>query len=186
MANHLLGCQYVPGNVKTNAEIFKRGKKRQGDDDDEGPSTKRQLASVINKVAVMEERAIVPKTQKQQKFNVIAAKVIPFGPNKQEAFSRQLLRACISAGWSFNSIADPEVQKLFHDYIPGAMIPTRQALSGKILHAEITRVEGEIKNTFRKGAYSVLSGDGWRDLAKIHQIAFTHTVERQVSKFDHS
>ncbi|KAG2361853.1 hypothetical protein BDR07DRAFT_1212745, partial [Suillus spraguei] len=96
----------------------------------------------------------------------------------QEAFSQQLLRACISAGWSFNSITDPEVQKLFHNYIPRAIIPTRQALSGKILQAEVTRVEGEIKNTFHKGAYSVLSGDGWRDLAKIHQIAFTHTVER--------
>ncbi|KAG1873556.1 hypothetical protein DFJ58DRAFT_614969, partial [Suillus subalutaceus] len=91
----------------------------------------------------------------------------------QEAFSQQLLRACISAGWSFN------FQKLFHDYIPGATIPTRQALSGKILDAEITRVKGEIKNTFCKGAYSVLLGDGWRDLAKIHQIAFTHTVERR-------
>ncbi|KAG1783204.1 hypothetical protein EV702DRAFT_959937 [Suillus placidus] len=127
----------------------------------------------------MEGRAIVPR--KQQRFNVIAAKVIPFGPSKQEAFSQQLLQACISAGWSFNSITDSEVQKLFHDYIPGTTIPTRQALSGKILHAEVTRVEGEIKHTLCQGAYSVLSGDGWRDLAKIHQIAFTHTMERWVT-----
>ncbi|KAG1731410.1 hypothetical protein EDB19DRAFT_1640884 [Suillus lakei] len=125
----------------------------------------------------MEGRAIVP--WKQQRFNVIVANVVPFGPSKQEAFSQQLLRACVSTGWSFNSIADPEVQKLFHDYIPGATIPTRHALSGKILRAEVTRVEGEIKHTLHQGAYSVLSGDSWRDLAKIHQIAFTHTVERR-------
>ncbi|KAJ8581921.1 hypothetical protein M405DRAFT_751040, partial [Rhizopogon salebrosus TDB-379] len=106
-------------------------------------------------------------------------KAVPFGPSKQEAFSQQLLRACISAGWSFNSLSDPEVLKLFHDYIPGATIPTRQAVSGKILRAEVTRVEAEIQHTFSKGAYSVLSGDGWRDLSKTHQIAFTHTVERQ-------
>lgn len=182
MANHLLGCQYVPGNVKSDAETLKHGKKRQAGDEDEGPSTKPRLSSASHScdVTITEGKAIVPR--KQQRFNVIAAKVIPFGPSKQEAFSQQLLRACVSAGWSFNSITDPEVQKLFHDYIPGATIPTRHALSGKILHAEVTRVEGEIKHTLRQGAYSVLSGDGWRDLAKIHQIAFTHTVERRVSK----
>ncbi|KAG1882736.1 hypothetical protein F4604DRAFT_1953301 [Suillus subluteus] len=55
MVNHLLCCQYVPGNVKTNAETFKRGKKRQVDDDDKGPSTKPQLASAISNVTPIQE-----------------------------------------------------------------------------------------------------------------------------------
>jgi hypothetical protein len=184
MTNHLLACQYVPDGIKGSAETHKRGRKRRADEDEEGPSkasagaasTKLRLAS-----ASSDNITMTRNLPTQHKFNVIAMKAVPFGPSKQEAFSQQLLRACISAGWSFNSLSDPEVVKLFHDYIPGATIPTRQAVSGKILRAEVTRVEAEIQHTFSKGAYSVLSGDGWRDLSKTHQIAFTHTVERQVS-----
>ncbi|KAG1901571.1 uncharacterized protein F5891DRAFT_950334, partial [Suillus fuscotomentosus] len=84
----------------------------------------------------------------------------------QEAFSQQLLHTCISAGQSLNSITDSKVQKLFYDYIPEAMIPTRQALSSKILYAEVTRVKREIKNTFCKGAYLVLSGDGLSEISR--------------------
>jgi hypothetical protein len=63
--------------------------------------------------------------QKQKKFTVVSAKAHSFNPSKQTAFEDQLLRAVISAGWSFNSIADPEVQKFFHDWIPGAKVPDR-------------------------------------------------------------
>ncbi|KAG2353242.1 hypothetical protein BDR07DRAFT_1496628 [Suillus spraguei] len=59
MANHLLCYQYVPGNVKTNAETFKHGKKRQADDDDdEGPSIKPQLASTSSVKTVLKGREI--------------------------------------------------------------------------------------------------------------------------------
>jgi hypothetical protein len=49
----------------------------------------------------------------------------------------------------------------------GGMIRTREGLTGKFFEAEISpRVEGEIEKEFGKGAYSVVLGDGWRDLAK--------------------
>jgi len=50
----------------------------------------------------------------------VSAKVHTFPPSKQVEWEYQLLCAFISTGCAFNSISDPEVQKLFHDFIPGA------------------------------------------------------------------
>lgn len=100
-------------------------------------------------------------------------------PLKQVAFEEQLLRAFVSAGWSFNSITDPEVQKLFHGFIPGAVIPTRQKLSDQILSRELVKMEGSLKQSVQ-GAYATLQQDGWKDLSKKHLVAFMYTANREV------
>ena len=85
----------------------------------------------------------------------------------------------MSAGWSFNSITDPEVQKLFHGFIPGAVIPTRQKLSDQILSRELVKMEGTLKQSVQ-GAYATLQQDGWKDLSKKHLVAFMYTANQEV------
>jgi len=86
----------------------------------------------------------------------------------------------VSAGWAFTSITDPEVQKLFHDYIPGARLPTHQQLSNQILNHEIVRIQGGLKES-SKGQYATVQCDGWKDISKKHLVAFIYTANREVN-----
>jgi hypothetical protein len=117
---------------------------------------------------------------KQSKFTVVSAKAHSFPPSKQLEWESQLLRAFVSAGWAYNSISDPEVQKLFHNFVPGAVIPTRQKLSDQILARETTRIHGSHKQA-SKGAYATMQCDGWKDnVSKKHIVAFMYTANREV------
>jgi hypothetical protein len=91
-----------------------------------------------------------------------------------------MLRAFVSAGWAFNSITDPEVQKLFHDFFPGAILPTRQKLSEQVLNREVVRMQGTLKQDV-KGAYATIQCDGWKDISKKHLVAFMYTANWEVS-----
>ena len=92
----------------------------------------------------------------------------------------QLLKEWISAGFSFNSIEDPEVRKLFSDLIPGATIPHRDQLSGTILKRAVAQHEYHLQ-TEAKGQLATLQCDGWRDVSKKHLVAFMYTMAREVS-----
>ena len=122
----------------------------------------------------------VQSNNKQQKFTVVSAKTHSFPPTRQKEFEQQLLRAIISAGWSFNSISDPEVQKLFREFIPGASVPTRQKLSNQILTREIGEIHANVKHS-SKGAYTTIQCDGWKDISKKHLVAFLYTANHEAS-----
>ncbi|EIN05700.1 hypothetical protein PUNSTDRAFT_16531, partial [Punctularia strigosozonata HHB-11173 SS5] len=101
----------------------------------------------------------------------------------QEAFDRQLLRAFVSAGWPWSSIGDPEVQALFHNYVPGAQLPSRQRLSGSLLEREVGKSQQSwiMKNSRSSTpVYATIQCDGLKDRSKKHILAFTHTVNREV------
>ncbi|KIM74918.1 hypothetical protein PILCRDRAFT_92347 [Piloderma croceum F 1598] len=51
-----------------------------------------------------------------------------------------------SPRWSFNSLSDPEVQKLFHNFILEVSVPTCRKLSTTILTCEIGKICAEVKN----------------------------------------
>jgi hypothetical protein len=117
---------------------------------------------------------------KQQKFMVTSAKAHSFPPTRQKEFEQQLLRTIVSAGWSFNSISDPEVQKLFREFLPGASVPTRQKLSDQILTCEISEIHANVKHS-SKGAYATIQCDGWKDISKKHLVAFLYTANHEAS-----
>ncbi|KAF8338570.1 hypothetical protein F5887DRAFT_1077664 [Amanita rubescens] len=159
MINHLLSCNRVPEDVKMKMKALK-GKQADSEDDEvDGDLGAEGVA-------------------KQRKFTVIAAKAISFNNEKQLGFEGQLLRACISAGWSFNSIMDPEVRKLFAMIAPGAIIPDCNKLSGMILHREVTKIEGGLREQVKK-EYATLQCDGWKDISKNHLIAFMFTAKQE-------
>jgi hypothetical protein len=172
----MLRCEYSPEAVKDLA----RNWKDPGGDQGAIPEDEQQQPSDTRKRPRTEStHAVAVRSQKQHKFVVVSAKAHTYNPSKQLAFEDQLLRAFISAGWSFNSITDPEVQRLFHDWIPGATIPTRHRFSNGILDRQATKIQGEIKVAL-KGQYATVQCDGWRDVSKKHLVAFMYTAGRKV------
>jgi hypothetical protein len=175
MINHLLGCIRVPEDVKIKMKALKGKETIEDEDDDEADGDKGQLT--VGKRAAAEAVTVA----KQRKFTVMAAKALSFNNEKQVGFEDQLLRACISAGWSFNSIMDPEVRKLFAMIAPGAIIPDRNKLSGMILQRGVAKIEGSMREGV-KNEYATLQCDGWKDISKNHLIAFMFTAKREVRK----
>jgi hypothetical protein len=178
--NHLLHCDFSPEVVKARARVWKGGDEDEDETQaDQAPTTSGPPTNSAKRVRA-DSVQTNKRAKKQQKFTVVSAQAHSFPPSKQQQFEAQLLRAVISAGWSFNSIADPEVQKLFHDFIPGASVPTRQKLSTTILTREIDKIHANVKNT-SKGAYATIQCDGWKDISKKHLVAFLYTANHEVS-----
>ncbi|KAJ6572971.1 hypothetical protein B0H10DRAFT_1638796, partial [Mycena sp. CBHHK59/15] len=61
---------------------------------------------------------------------------------------------------SFNSIEHPFVHHFFETWVPGADIPGRDALSGRILDAEVLSIEAGRKSEM-KDELATGSVDGW-------------------------
>jgi hypothetical protein len=171
-----MGCKFCPEEVKQRAREYKGVSI---DDDKETASPVVRVGANKRARSGSGVPSATKDSQKQAKFKVVSAKAHSFPPMKQVAWENQLLRAFISAGWSFNSITDPEVQKLFHDFIPGASVPTHQKLSNQILVREMTRMESSLKVSVQ-GAYATIQQDGWKPLSKKHLVAFMYTANREV------
>jgi hypothetical protein len=153
--NHLLGCTHCPEEVKKCAREW-RG---EPDEDDQGDQPVQTSLSASAKRARSDSAPGNTQPPKQKKFTVVSAKAHTFPPSKQVEWENQLLHAFISAGWAFNSISDLEVQKLFHDFIPGAMVPTRQKLCNQILTRELGKMGGSVREV-SKGALATIQCDG--------------------------
>jgi len=181
MINHLLSCIRVPEDIKIKMKALKGKETIEDDEDDEADGDKGQL-TVGKRAAVGRDSEAVTVT-KQRKFTVMAAKALSFNNERQVGFEDQLLRACILAGWSFNSIMDPEVRKLFAMIAPGAILPDRNKLSGMILQRGVTKIEGSMREGV-KNEYTTLQCDGWKDISKNHLIAFMFTAKREVRTYE--
>lgn len=179
MMNHLLACELCPDVIKA-----KLRKEKFSDEDGEDSAANSEVSSGSKRKQPDTSNRTDSRQHKQAKFNVTAAKFQSFTTQRQIGFEDQLLRAVISAGWSFNSMEDPEVKKLFAEYMPGGIVPNRQALSERILTREVTRVEGDIK-AGAAGAPATLQCDGWKDNSKKHLVAFMFTEKREV-RYIHS
>lgn len=190
MNNHILSCGYVPPQVKVCASRHKRSTTKASDTDDDGSTV---TASSSSQVTLKQSHPLIePNTgtpsqgrtdarsaKKQKAFTIVATKHAPFNQKWQTLFDDQLLNAWILAGFSFNSIEDPEVRKLFSDFLPGAVIPHRDQLSGTILKRAVAWQEYDLR-TAAKGQFATLQCDGWKDVARKHLIAFMYTMAREV------
>ncbi|KAG6811129.1 hypothetical protein H0H92_008862 [Tricholoma furcatifolium] len=174
MLNHLISCQYCPSTIKDHARKDKNSRSGKADDvtvgdtDDDVPTgvEKRSSRSLSASDVV----------KKQRSFVIEAKKSFTFGPQQQIAFEDQLLRAFVSAGWAYNSITDPEVMKLFRDYVPSARLPDRNKFSGPILKRTVVKIEGELKEIARD-EFSTMVNDGWKDISRKHLIGFMFTAK---------
>ena len=184
MNNHLLSCDYTPTQVR---DLASKHKHLEGSDSDDvevmsGPGKTQQ--AVKRSHSLMESDGpsqghTDARSKKQKAFTIITAKHTPFTQKTQTLFEDQLLSAWLSAGLAFNAIEDPEVRKLFNDFIPGATVPHRDQLSGTILKRAVSDLEHTLSSE-AKGQLATLQCDGWRDVSRKHLVAFMYTVSREV------
>ncbi|KAF8656505.1 hypothetical protein AX14_008056 [Amanita brunnescens Koide BX004] len=183
MNNHLLSCDYAPTQVR---DLASKHKHPEGSDSDDvevmsGPGKTQQ--AVKRSHSLMESDGpsqghTDAHSKKQKAFTIITAKHTPFTQKTQTLFEDQLLSAWLSAGLAFNAIEDPEVRKLFNDFIPGATVPHRDQLSGTILKHAVSDLEHTLSSE-AKGQLATLQCDGWRDVSRKHLVAFMYTVSRE-------
>jgi hypothetical protein len=69
-------------------------------------------------------------------------------------------------------------------WIPGAELPDRRALSGRILDREVARVEARTRERI-KGKIATGQCDGWKNVAKTSVVTSMITVEHVVSFAGH-
>ncbi|KAF8234314.1 hypothetical protein L208DRAFT_1376982 [Tricholoma matsutake] len=175
MVNHLLECDYCPDNIKKKVRALKDGKELDSDHELNPVDIASHMLSASG------GHAGNVKKKKQASFTVVTAKAVTFSPTKQVEFENMLLQASISVGWSFNSLNDPEVCKLFAAFIPGAVIPDCRKLPTSILKCEVIKVEGSVKEAV-KGHYVTLQADWWKDISKKHLLAFMVTANCESSE----
>jgi hypothetical protein len=153
MQNHLLQCDYCPDCIKRKIRAEKGVESDTKSNDNSSLSVLASSSQETGKCGSSSFSASVPKSKKQKSFTVIASKAVTLSPSLQVDFENQLLRACVSAGWSFNSLHDPEVRKLFKSFAPGAIVPDRKKLATTVLKREVVKIEGVIKEAV-KGHYA--------------------------------
>lgn len=108
-----------------------------------------------------------------------SAAVIPYDTDAQSEFNSDLCRTFVSTGWSWRTVENYEVQKLFQRHAPGAFLPDRKKLAGPLLQMEVEKVEQGI--TVRmKGTYATLQWDGWVNRRRLNLLAFMVSAAREV------
>jgi hypothetical protein len=175
--NYLLQCENVPEKVKELARQWQKKHCGGESEDEEGQVV--PITHQAQKHSQEAPSATTSASKKQKKFTVLAVKAIAFGLPQQLTFEDKLLQAFVSAGISFNAINDPELRALFHDYVPGAKLPTRQSLSGQVLDRQVAKLQGTITSDL-KGAYATVQCDRWKDISKKHFVAFMFTARHEV------
>jgi hypothetical protein len=103
----------------------------------------------------------------------------PLPPGEQDWFDSMLCRAAISAGWSWNSLNDPEVVKMMTKLRPDLHMPDRRVLSGRILNGEVEKAVEELRSSVI-GRIATGSCDGWKNVSKTSLVASMITVDYKV------
>ena len=98
----------------------------------------------------------------------------------QENFDDDILKLFVSCGFSWNSASNPQMRLFVEKWIPGANLPDRRALSGRILDREVAKVEARTRERI-KGNIATGQCDGWKNVAKTSVVTSMITVEHLVS-----
>ena len=76
---------------------------------------------------------------------------------------------------------NPQMHIFFQKWVPGAVIPDRQTLSGPILDHEVAKVEESLKSKLQ-GRLAMFTTDGWKNKAKQSIVALIVSVGSEVSE----
>ncbi|QRV88198.1 hypothetical protein RhiJN_16216 [Ceratobasidium sp. AG-Ba] len=96
----------------------------------------------------------------------------------QEWFETSLCRTAASAGWSWNSINDPEFRRMMKGMRPDLEIPDRRTISGRVLDKELVQVTSELRDRVA-GKLATGMCDGWKNITRASLIACMITVDEQ-------
>jgi hypothetical protein len=103
------------------------------------------------------------------------------GEELQEEFSNDFLKLLVANGSPWLFANNPETHIFANKWMtPGAIIPNRKQLSGRILDKEVKLVEDQMKLKIQ-GKIGTGQCDGWKNNAKKSVVSMMVTVENEVS-----
>jgi hypothetical protein len=171
MLNHLIECVRVPVAVKTKAHVEKGVP--EPDIDTPTSFTAESTTAAVN---AGQKR----KRPQQTTFSVQKTRKYTFSKSEQDTFDEDVVKMTVSAGWTWNSLGDPEVRSFFTKYIPATRLPNPDRLSNVVLDRVVDSMTQTIKDQV-DGMPATLQADGLKDITKKHIIAFLYTVNGDVS-----
>ncbi|KAJ7657920.1 ribonuclease H-like domain-containing protein [Mycena polygramma] len=125
---------------------------------------KDKLENEDNEESDSADDGVMPATTSHAKKRQATFEVVPgakrFKKDSQGAFESDILKFWTVLNASFNSIEHPFVRHFFDKWVPGANVPGRDALSGRILDAEVHSIEAGRKSNL-KDELATGSVDGW-------------------------
>jgi len=87
-------------------------------------------------------------------FGDATATVTNWAAGRQQEFNEDLVKLFVSCGFAWNVASNPQLGLFIEKYIPGAQVPDRRALAGRILDGEVAKVEARTKERMKgKGCY---------------------------------
>lgn len=94
----------------------------------------------------------------------------------QEQFAADLCHLLIVCNVAWWAVDHPFLREFFKRWVPGAVVPHRQTLSGRILIAEAEKIVARIKNAVRH-RFATGQCDGWKNIARTSLVASVINVE---------
>jgi hypothetical protein len=98
---------------------------------------------------------------------------------RQDEFDRDMCKLFVSCGFAWNAASNPEMSLFVSKWIPGATVPDRRSLSGRVLDGEVAKVEARTKERIA-GKMATGQCDGWKNVAKTSIVTSMITVEHEV------
>ncbi|EUC55524.1 hAT family dimerization protein [Rhizoctonia solani AG-3 Rhs1AP] len=97
-------------------------------------------------------------------------------PAQTQVFQADILRLFVANNFALRAVASVETGLFFDKYFPGAPLPTRQALSGRILKMAVQKSEEHMVEAVHGKMATGLS-DGWKDKRKRALLAYMANVD---------
>ena len=94
-------------------------------------------------------------------------------------FHGDVEKLLITGNVAFRAVEQPFWKYFFAKYVPGAPLPTRQAVASRILDQEATAVVDGMRR-FTRGRYRTGQSDGWKTISRASIIGSMVNVEYQV------
>lgn len=95
-------------------------------------------------------------------------------------FHADLCWLMVSALVSWRAVELPYWQYFFQKWVPGAVLPSREVISGRILNEEVAKADLEMRKKVQSH-YGTGQCDGWKNVAKSSLITGMINIEYQVS-----
>lgn len=90
----------------------------------------------------------------------------PWTSERPKDFARDFLRLLVSINAAFVAAENPFLLHFFARWVPGSIVPSRQAVASEILDNEAERVMKEMQQAL-EGKYGTGQVDGWKNIAKV-------------------
>ncbi|KAI0323733.1 hypothetical protein GY45DRAFT_1231868, partial [Cubamyces sp. BRFM 1775] len=94
----------------------------------------------------------------------------------QDEFEADLCRFFIACNLGWAAVEEPYFRVFFNRWVPGASLPSRRTLAGRILDEEAERVTKHMKDMVH-GRYATGQCDGWKNINRESLVASTVNVE---------